>query len=95
MSIAGGLIVQPNSAAHEMGDPRARYLILAWHAGDVGTGTPDPSALHDGSPPSGLRHMPSHEFAAGSTAKDHAEAGGGHREEVGHSLHVGDFEGST
>jgi hypothetical protein len=70
MSIAGGLIVPPNSAAHEMGDPRARYLILAWHAGDVGTGTPDPSALHDGSPPSGLRHMPSHEFAAGSTAKD-------------------------
>jgi hypothetical protein len=26
---------------------------------------------------------------------DHAEAGGGHREKVGHSLHVGDSEGLT
>ena len=28
-------------------------------------------------------------------AMDHAEAGGGHREKVGHSLHVGDSEGLT
>jgi hypothetical protein len=28
-------------------------------------------------------------------AMDHANAGGRHREEVGHSLHIGDFEGLT
>ena len=56
--------------AHEMRDPRARNLVLAWHAGDVGTGAPDPSALYDGSSSSGLRHVPSQELATGSTAKD-------------------------
>src|SRR5262245_29110085 len=55
--------------AHEMGDPRARDLVLARHAGDVGTGAADPLAFHDGSPPSGCCHLPGDELAASSAAK--------------------------
>src|SRR5262249_9057114 len=55
--------------AHEMGDPRARNLILAWHTSDVGTGAANPLAFHDGSPPSGCCHLPGHELAASSAAK--------------------------
>src|SRR6478672_7567932 len=55
---------------HEVRDPRTRNLILARHASDVGTGTPNPPALYDGSSPSGLRHVPSQELATGSTAKN-------------------------
>jgi hypothetical protein len=42
----------------KMGDPRTRYLIFAWHAGDVGTGAAYPPVLYDGGSPSGLRHGP-------------------------------------
>jgi hypothetical protein len=51
-------------------DFRARNLILAWHAGDVGTGAANPMSLHDGSAPSRLRHVPSDKFAARPAAKD-------------------------
>jgi hypothetical protein len=53
-----------------MGDPRARDLVLAWHAGDVGTGAADPFAFHDGSSPSGACHLPGDELAASSAAED-------------------------
>src|SRR5262249_39754804 len=56
--------------AHEMGDPRARNLVLAWHTSDVGTGAADPSAFHDGSSPSGCCHLPGDELAASSAAED-------------------------
>src|SRR5262245_7474987 len=56
--------------AHEMGDPCARDLVLAWHAGDVGTGTADPFAFNDGSSPSGSCHLPGNELAASSAAED-------------------------
>jgi len=42
----------------EMRDPCAPDLVLAGQAGDVGTGTPDPSALDDGSSSPRLRLMP-------------------------------------
>src|ERR687887_192892 len=54
----------------QMCDPRAPNLVLAGQAGDIGTGAPDPPALHDGSPSPRPRHMPSHLLAALSTAKD-------------------------
>jgi hypothetical protein len=47
------------SVMREMRDPCAPNLILAGQAGDVGTGAPDPPALHDGSPSPRPRHMPS------------------------------------
>src|SRR5262249_21909025 len=56
--------------AQEMGNPRARDLVLAWHAGYVGAGAADPSAFHDGSSPSGARHLPGDELAASSAAED-------------------------
>ena len=34
--------------ARQVRNPRARYLILAGHAGDVGTGASNPPPLHDG-----------------------------------------------
>src|SRR5215469_381132 len=55
---------------HEMGDPRARDLVLARHAGDVGTGAADPFAFDGGSPPSGCCHLPGDELAASSAAED-------------------------
>src|SRR6476659_1229444 len=56
--------------AHQIRDPRTRNLILSRHAGDVGTGAPNPFALYDGSSPSDLRQVPSKELATGSTAKN-------------------------
>ena len=46
------------SVAHQMRDLRAPDLVLAGHAGDVGTGAADPPALHDGSPSARSRQMP-------------------------------------
>src|SRR5215469_3868528 len=51
-------------------DFRARNLILAWHASDVGTGAANPASLHHGSPPSRLGHVPSDKLAARPTTKD-------------------------
>src|SRR4029077_21242430 len=42
----------------EMRDPCAPDLVLAGQVGDVGTGTPDPPALDDGSSSPRLRLMP-------------------------------------
>src|SRR5262249_7461618 len=56
--------------AYEMGDPRARNLVLARHAGDVGTGAADPLAFHDDSPLSSSCHLPGDELAASSAAED-------------------------
>jgi len=53
-----------------MRDPRAGNFVLAGHAGDIGTGAADPSALHNGGSPSSFRQMPGYEFATGSTAED-------------------------
>jgi hypothetical protein len=36
--------------ARQMGNLRARNLVLAGHTGDVDAGTPNPPPLHDGSP---------------------------------------------
>src|SRR5262249_37389414 len=49
---------------------RARNLVLAWHAGDVGTGTTNPPSFHDGGLVPGLREVPGQKFSAGSAAKD-------------------------
>src|SRR5262252_529433 len=57
-------------ALRQMRDPRTPNLVLAWQAGDVGTGAPDPPALDDGRPSPRSRHMPSHLLAALATAKD-------------------------
>src|SRR5215469_8512573 len=42
----------------QMRDPRAPNLILDGQAGNVGTGAPDPVALHDGSPTPRSRPIP-------------------------------------
>jgi hypothetical protein len=42
----------------QMCDPRAPNLIFAAQARDIGTGAPDPAALHDSSPSPRSRHMP-------------------------------------
>src|SRR5262249_53517065 len=56
--------------AYEISDPRARDLVLARHAGDVGTRASNPLTLHHGRSPSRLRHMPGHELAAGPASED-------------------------
>jgi hypothetical protein len=65
-----GLDAVRSGMPHEIGDPRARNLVLARHTGDIGTGTSDPPALRDGSSSSGFCHVPRDELATGSTAKD-------------------------
>jgi hypothetical protein len=54
----------------QMRDPGAPDLVLAGHAGDVGTRPSDPAALHDGCPAPRLRHMPGQQLAAPSAADD-------------------------
>jgi len=54
----------------QMRDLRAPNLILRRHAGDVGTGTANPSALHDGSPSPRMRHLPGQELATRSTPEN-------------------------
>src|ERR1700730_931301 len=54
----------------QVGDPGTPNLIFAGQAGNVGTGAPDPPALHDGSPPPRSRHVPSEQLATLSTAED-------------------------
>src|SRR5262245_56843865 len=56
--------------AHEMGDPRARDLVLAWPAGDVGTGAANPFAFYDSRSPTGFCHVPSDKLAASSAAEN-------------------------
>jgi hypothetical protein len=48
----------------------APNLVLAGHAGDIGTGAADPAALDDGSPPPRLRHVPCQQLAALAAAQD-------------------------
>ena len=52
-----------------MSEPGAPNLVLAGQTRDVGTGTPDPTALDDGSSPPRLRHVPSQQLAALSAAE--------------------------
>jgi hypothetical protein len=58
------------AVTRELRDLRTRNLILARHAGDVGTGATNPLSLHDGSPSSRLRHMPTQKLAARPAAED-------------------------
>ena len=51
-------------------DLRARNLILARHASDVGTGSTDPPSLDNRSLTPRLRQVPSYQFAANSAAQD-------------------------
>ena len=51
-------------------DLRTRNLVLAWHAGDVGTGAANPPPLHDDGLVPGLRQVPGQKLAASSAAKD-------------------------
>src|SRR5260370_31016177 len=55
----------------EIGDPGAPNLVLAGHAGDVGTGTPDPTTFDNRGAPSRSRHIPCQQFAALAAAKNH------------------------
>ena len=61
---------EPRGVTDQVRDLRAPDLVLAGHAGDVGTGAPDPPALHDGGPPAGSRQVPRQELASRSAAKD-------------------------
>jgi hypothetical protein len=54
----------------KVGNFRIRNFVLAWHAGDIGTGAANPLPLDDSRPVTSLRQMPSQEFAANSAAKD-------------------------
>src|SRR5262245_60938560 len=58
------------AAAHQRCDLRALDLVLAGQAVDVGTGAPDPTALHDGRPSTRARHVPREEFAARAAAEN-------------------------
>src|SRR5262245_16422255 len=55
---------------YQVRDLRAPDLVLTRHAGDVGTGAPDPPALHDDRASAGSRQMPSQKLAPRSTTKD-------------------------
>jgi hypothetical protein len=44
--------------------------VLAWHAGDIGTGAAHPTPLDNGGPSSQSRHVPSEKLAARAAAKD-------------------------
>jgi hypothetical protein len=57
----------------EMRDTRAPNLSLAGHAGYIGAGAANPPALHKGSPPPRLRHMPGYQLASLSTPEDQFE----------------------
>jgi hypothetical protein len=52
-------------------DAGAPELVLAWHAGDRGTGPADPTSLHYGNSMSAAREMPCQLLAALAAAKDH------------------------
>jgi len=54
----------------EMSDPRAPNLSLARHAGDIGAGAANPSALHKGGTPPRSRHVPSYKLAPLSAPED-------------------------
>ena len=55
---------------HQMRHPRAPDLVLAGHAGDVGTGAANPAALDNGGSLPRLRHMPGQQLAALTAAED-------------------------
>ena len=54
----------------QMRDLRTPDLILAGHAGDVGTGPANPAALDDSRTPPGLRHVPGQQLAALAAAEN-------------------------
>ena len=58
------------AVTHLMRDLRTPNLVLGGQAGNVGTGAPDPSPLHDRGPSPGPRQLPGQELAALSTAED-------------------------
>ncbi len=66
---AGGHAVL-GGVVHEMRGLSGPDLVLARHAGDVGTGAADPFALHHGGSAPGLRHMPGDQLATRSTAEN-------------------------
>src|SRR6185437_2925683 len=57
-------------APRQIRDLGTPYLVLAGEAIDVGAGSADPSALHDGGAPAGPCQVPRQILSAFSAAKD-------------------------